>query len=223
MRSKTEKRLRFAALPNTRTLNPHWAGQWRAQFRQSEAPLTLEIGTAKGEFLLGLARQFPERNFIGLERKADRLYHIARDAAAEGLSNVWLLRADAYVLTEIFAEGELDQIWLTFPDPYPKDRHTKHRLTHPYFLEQYRRVLCPGGWLDFKTDNAPLFAYTREMLASLGIHPLRVTEDLHASDFADTENTVLTGYERRFRAQGLPTFYLRAVLGGIPPPTTSFR
>lgn len=174
----------------------------------------LEIGTAKGEFLLGLARLFPDRNYIGLERKGERLFHIAQTAADEGLGNLWLLREDAYILSEIFAPQELDQIWLTFPDPYPKARHEKHRLTGPHFMAQYRRVLAATGWLDFKTDNAALFDYTLEVLCGLGLSPRRLTRDLHHSPFLDSETGTLTGYERRFLAEGLPTHYLRVDFGG---------
>lgn len=209
MRSKTEKRARFAGYGTAYTQNPGLAGQWRAQFAHPDRPLVLEVGTARGEFLLGLAQLLPERNYVGLERKGERLYHIARDAEALGLTNLRLLREDAYVLGEVFAPGEVDQIWITFPDPYPKDRHAKHRLTGPHYLAQYRKVLAPGGWVDLKTDSAALFAFTLETLAEAGLAPERQTDNLHQSPWLDAETGTLTGYERRFLAEGLPTHYLR--------------
>ena len=174
------------------------AGAWAETFGRT-APLHVEIGVGKGDFLTELAARHPEVNYVGLEAQQGVLYFAARKAAARALSNVRLLVFDAVHLTELFTPGEVDRIYLNFSDPWPKARHAKRRLTSPLFLARYRAVLKADGELRFKTDNMGLFDYSLETMAREGWQLSRVTHDLHALGEADN---IMTEYERKFSARG---------------------
>ena len=174
------------------------AGAWTEVFGRI-APLYVEIGVGKGDFLTELAARNPNVNYVGLEAQQGVLYFAARKAAARQLSNVRLLVFDAAHLTELFAPAEVDHIYLNFSDPWPKKRHAKRRLTSELFLERYRAVLKEGGELHFKTDNMGLFDYSLETMAAEGWQLSRVTHDLHALGEADN---IMTEYERKFSARG---------------------
>lgn len=174
------------------------AGAWTEAFGRI-APLYVEIGVGKGDFLTELAARNPNVNYVGLEAQQGVLYFAARKAAARQLSNVRLLVFDAAHLTELFAPAEVDRIYLNFSDPWPKKRHAKRRLTSELFLERYRAVLKEGGELHFKTDNMGLFDYSLETMAAEGWQLSRVTHDLHALGEADN---IMTEYERKFSVRG---------------------
>ena len=174
------------------------AGAWTEAFGRI-APLHVEIGVGKGDFLTELAARNPNVNYVGLEAQQEVLYFAARKAAARQLSNVRLLVFDAAHLTELFAPAEVDRIYLNFSDPWPKKRHAKRRLTSELFLERYRAVLKADGELHFKTDNMGLFDYSLETMAAEEWQLSRVTHDLHALGEADN---IMTEYERKFSARG---------------------
>ena len=174
------------------------AGAWTEAFGRI-APLHVEIGVGKGDFLTELAARNPNVNYVGLEAQQGVLYFAARKAAARQLSNVRLLVFDAAHLTELFALAEVDRIYLNFSDPWPKKRHAKRRLTSELFLERYRAVLKADGELHFKTDNMGLFDYSLETMAAEGWQLSRVTHDLHALGEADN---IMTEYERKFSVRG---------------------
>ncbi|WP_314666741.1 tRNA (guanosine(46)-N7)-methyltransferase TrmB [uncultured Selenomonas sp.] len=174
------------------------AGAWTEAFGRI-APLHVEIGVGKGDFLTELAARNPNVNYVGLEAQQGVLYFAARKAAARQLSNVRLLVFDAAHLTELFAPAEVDRIYLNFSDPWPKKRHAKRRLTSELFLERYRAVLKEDGELHFKTDNMGLFDYSLETMAAEGWQLSRVTHDLHA--LGETDN-IMTEYECKFSARG---------------------
>ena len=174
------------------------AGAWAEAFGRI-APLYVEIGVGKGDFLTELAARNPNVNYVGIEAQQGVLYFAARKAAARQLSNVRLLVFDAAHLTELFAPAEVDRIYLNFSDPWPKKRHAKRRLTSELFLERYRAVLKEGGELHFKTDNMGLFDYSLVTMAAEGWQLSRVTHDLHA--LGETDN-IMTEYERKFSARG---------------------
>ena len=173
-------------------------GHWSETFGR-EAPLHVEIGVGKGDFLTELAAQSPDVNYVGLEMQQGVLYFAARKAAERGLKNLRLVVFDAARLTELFAPCEVDRIYLNFSDPWPKARHAKRRLTSPLFLARYRAVLKSDGELRFKTDNMGLFDYSLETMAAQGWHLSDVTHDLHALGEADN---IMTEYERKFSARG---------------------
>lgn len=175
-----------------------FAGAWTETFGRT-APLHVEIGVGKGDFLTELAARNPNVNYVGLEAQQGVLYFAARKAAARELPNVRLLVFDAAHLTELFASGEVDRIYLNFSDPWPKARHAKRRLTSEVFLARYAAVLKEGGAIHFKTDNAGLFAYSLETMEREGWLLSHVTHDLHA--LAEPDN-IMTEYERKFSARG---------------------
>ena len=175
-----------------------FSGMWAELFGRS-APLHIEIGVGKGDFLTELAARHPEINYVGLEAQQGVLYFAARKAAERGLKNIRLVVFDAARLTELFAPAEVDRIYLNFSDPWPKARHAKRRLTSPLFLARYRAVLKADGELRFKTDNMGLFDYSLETMAREGWQLSRVTHDLHALGEADN---IMTEYERKFSARG---------------------
>jgi len=194
----------------------HLAGHWRADFFHNDHPLVLEVGCGKGEYTVGLAQQHPEQNFLGLDIKGERIWRGSTRAAALGLTNVGFLRLMAHQLTEHFAPAELNEIWITFPDPRPRDRDIKRRLTSPRFLNMYQTLLAAGGVAQLKTDSADLFDYTLEVLASRpGAKIEAMTRDLYAETdpvFAAAQ-AIQTHFEGKYRAVGVPIKYVRFSLG----------
>ena len=173
-------------------------GRWAEVFGR-EAPLYVELGTGKGDFITGMAARHPEINFIGIEMQQDVLYSAAKKVAELELSNVRLLVFDINHIEEIFAPGEVDRFYINFCDPWPKKRHAKRRLTHVNFLEKYRRLLKKPGELHFKTDNRPLFDFSLGQFEAAGLEVRDVSYDLHAENRPDN---IETEYERKFSGFG---------------------
>ncbi len=185
-------------------------GHWHELYFKNKNPLTVEMACGRGEYTTGLARLFPQRNYVGVDIKGDRIWKGARLARQEGMQNVAFLRILIHHVLDYFAENEVDEIWLTFPDPQPKDRHEKRRLTHPRFLDMYKIILQPDGWLRFKTDNTGLFTYTLEVLqARPDIRDLTYTFDLYESPLQEEHYGITTRYEQMFAAQGEKIKYLK--------------
>jgi len=184
------------------------AGLWRSRF-QNDAPLHLEIGMGKGDFIIGHALRDKDINFIGMEK-----YATVMDKALLKLErqetfpdNLRFLKDDAVNLDTLFAPGELDTIYLNFSDPWPKKKHAKRRLTYRTYLEKYIKVLKAGGDLIFKTDNRSLFEYSLVSIPASGFIIDDVSLDLHHSEGYD--DNIMTEYERKFSKNG-PIYYLRA-------------
>ncbi len=183
-------------------------GTWTNLFPQP-APLCLEIGTGRGSFIVGMAEKYPQKNFIGIEANLDVLYDVVKKVRALQLPNIRLIRDNAISLTDWFAPGEIETIYLNFSDPWPKNRHAKRRLTHNNFLKMYQQILQTGQSVHFKTDNDALFAFTLEELA-LHNYPLKqYTTDLYNSAIA---NSVATEYEQKFVALGKNINYCEFIL-----------
>lgn len=186
---------------------PQLRGRWQEVFAQ-KAPLHIEIGMGKGQFLLELARRNPQINYVGIERYSSVLVHPVRkmntlSQAGAPLTNLFLLRMDAELLTDVFAPGEVDRIYLNFSDPWPKDRHAKRRLPGRVFLGRYAAVLAPGGRVEFKTDNRSLFDFALEETKEAGWVLDAYTYDLH-HDKDLNEGNIMTEYEAKFSAMGNP-------------------
>jgi tRNA (guanine-N7-)-methyltransferase len=194
----------------------HLAGKWGTDFFQTNQPLVLEVGCGKGEYTVGLAQQHPTQNFLGLDIKGERIWRGSTRAEALGLRNVGFVRMMAHQLTDHFAPGELSEIWITFPDPRPRDRDIKRRLTAPRFLNMYQTLLAPGGVAQLKTDSEGLFDYTLEVLAERPGATIEVaTRDLYAEtdpDFAAAQ-AIQTHFEGKYRTVGVPIKYVRFRLG----------
>ncbi|PWU70253.1 tRNA (guanosine(46)-N7)-methyltransferase TrmB [Gracilibacillus dipsosauri] len=177
-------------------------GNWKSLF-ESEKPIHLEIGTGKGQFIVGMAKQYPEINFIGLEVVKSIIVSAVEKVKETDIHNVRLLNENAENLSELFAEGEIDTLYLNFSDPWPKNRHEKRRLTFPAFLEQYKAIMKKSGQIILKTDNRGLFEYSLTSFSKFGFVLEDVTLDLHAED---DPNNIKTEYEEKFSAKGLPIY-----------------
>ena len=185
-------------------------GKWNELYFKNSNPITLELACGRGEYTIGMARLFPERNFIGVDIKGDRIWKGSSIAAEEELSNVAFLRTHILVIENFFDSKEVDELWLTFPDPRPRKRDAKRRLTGPRFLEMYKRLLKPGGHLRFKTDNTELFNYSLEELSRRDdLKNLKLTHDLYESDLRHECFDIKTRYEEIFANKGETIKYLR--------------
>ncbi|HHG83502.1 MAG TPA: tRNA (guanosine(46)-N7)-methyltransferase TrmB, partial [Bacteroidetes bacterium] len=198
-----------------------WRGKWKEHFKNNQA-IVLEIGCGKGDVAYGLAKNYPDKNYIGVDIKAVRMYSGAKRALEDKLPNLAFLRCDIHGLRFFFAENEVDEIWITFPDPFPKKGQTRNRLTQEVFLVQYAKMLPPGSHIFFKTDNTSLFSFTLdhfEVLNEKGIlkiDVLEMTRDLHGSDLLNADNSITTDYERRFLKMDKPICYLSFTIAPGP-------
>jgi len=184
-------------------------GNWSAYF-ENEHPIILELGCGHGEYTVGLASIHPDINFVGVDVKGARIWKGSHDAEMLKLTNAAFLRIRILELEDSFAEQEVAGIWITFPDPHPKKKEAKRRLTSPRFLELYKRVVQPGSWVHLKTDNLALYEYSRELLSNReDVHELKYANDLYNSDLYELEQQIETTYERKFAQRGTTIKYLR--------------
>ena len=182
-------------------------GRWNADFFRNDNPIVLELGCGKGEYAVGLARKYPQKNFIGVDIKGARMWTGAKASLQEGLANVAFLRTSIELIDHFFAPGEVSEIWITFPDPQMKK--VRKRLTSTRFMELYRRVLRPDGLIHLKCDSPFLYTYTCEMVKANG-YPVRVqTDDLYHSGLADDILEIRTFYEQQWLARGLTIKYIK--------------
>jgi tRNA (guanine-N7-)-methyltransferase len=185
-------------------------GKWNELYFKNSNPLTVELACGRGEYSVNLAGLFPNRNFIGVDVKGDRLWKGSTWAIERNLSNVGFLRADILGLATFFAPTEIDEIWITFPDPRPRKRDIKRRLTSGRYLDIYKTLIKPGGLVRFKTDNTALFEFTREVLSErTDIQNLEYTKDLYNSPLRAECHDIKTRYEEMFTAEGETIKYLR--------------
>jgi tRNA (guanine-N7-)-methyltransferase len=185
-------------------------GSWRESHYKNNNPITIELACGRGEYSVALGKLFPERNFIGVDMKGERIWKGSTLAVEQGLSNVAFLRTQILLIENFFAVGEVDEIWLTFPDPRPRKRDIKRRLTSPRFLEMYQRLLKPGGYVRLKTDNTLLYTYTLEELQQrTDILDLQYTDRVYESPLRPECFDIKTRFEEMFAAKGETIKYLR--------------
>ncbi|WP_039053632.1 tRNA (guanosine(46)-N7)-methyltransferase TrmB [Sphingobacterium sp. T2] len=177
-----------------------YKGQWASKFFDNNNPVILELACGKGEYTVNLAKLFPDKNFIGIDYKGNRIWRGAKTALEEGIDNVGFLRIQIETILEHFDENEISEIWITFPDPQPQQSREKKRLTHPRFLERYKFILKEDGILHLKTDNDGFYAYTLEQIDNLGYHKIKETTDLYNSDLVDEVLSIKTYYEKKYLA-----------------------
>jgi len=186
-------------------------GHWHEQYFHNDNPIVLELGCGKGEYAVGLAKLFPEMNFIGVDIKGARMWTGAKQALEEGLTNVAFLRTSIEIIDRFFAANEVNEIWLTFSDPQMKN--PRKRLTSTYFMERYRHFLIDGGLVHLKTDSNFLFTYTRYMVERNQLPVDVMTEDLYHDTPDVLQNspllTIQTYYEHMWMERGLNIRYLR--------------
>lgn len=175
-----------------------WIGNWHKRFK-NDHPIHIEVGTGKGRFITEMAKCHPEINYIGIELQESVIVVALDKLIEEDLPNLQLLHVNGGSLTQYFAKGEVDQVYLNFSDPWPKSRHEKRRLTSPSFLKNYEEVLIQEGEIHFKTDNQGLFEYSLSSFSKYGMILEQVWLDLHESDF---EGNIMTEYEEKFSSRG---------------------
>ncbi|MGT2926804.1 tRNA (guanosine(46)-N7)-methyltransferase TrmB [Streptococcus cuniculipharyngis] len=188
-------------------LNPEEAkGRWREVFG-NDNPVHIEVGSGKGAFITGMAAQNPQINYIGIDIQRSVLSYALDKVLASNLPNIKLLLVDGSSLTNYFADGEVDLMYLNFSDPWPKTRHEKRRLTYGSFLATYEQILPAEGEIHFKTDNRGLFEYSLASFSQYGMILKKVWLDLHASDY---EGNVMTEYEQKFSRKGQVIYRVEA-------------
>ena len=184
-------------------------GNWRTQMFENSNPIVVELGCGKGEYTVALARENRIANYIGVDIKGARIWRGARTAFEEKLKNVAFLRTRIEFILRYFGKNEIDEIWITFPDPQIKTRRAKNRLTHSEFLSRYQQFLKPNGVVHLKTDSLFLHRYTKLVLEHNGIEILESSEDIYENPKIDPVLTIKTTYEKLFMSKGFPITYLK--------------
>lgn len=188
-------------------------GKWRSTYFKNNNPIVLELGCGKGEYSVGLAKHYSDRNFIGVDIKGARMFIGAEEALNNNMQNVAFLRTRIDFITDYFKEGEIDEIWLTFSDPQPKK--PRKRLSSPLFIDRYRKILKSGGIVHMKTDSDLLFEYTEEQIQSEKYECLELTWDLYGELPENIDPTtreifhIKTHYEKLFTAKGATIKYCK--------------
>lgn len=182
-------------------------GFWRRDYFHNDNPIVLELGCGKGEYTIGLAQRFPEKNFIGIDRKGARLWRGCKDATEQQIANVAFLRTAIDDIFYYFDENEVDEIWITFPDPQPKKE--RKRLMSPHFVDKYKRFLKADGVLNLKTDSRLLYDYIREVIEEQHWQKLLDIEDVYASGESSILTEIQTFYEKHWLAGGSKISYVR--------------
>ena len=202
MRMRRMKNLesRMAACADLRITNPaDFKGKWRS-LKEDCTALWVEVGCGKGKFTAETAQANPDVLLIAVERCREAMVVAMEKAQAMGLKNVYYIDMDVANIEEIFAGSEIDRLFINFPDPWPRKKNAKRRLTHRGFLDKYCRVIKEGGEIHYKTDNAPLFEFSVEEFQACGLQINNLTRDLHANGIVG----IMTGYEEKFHGLGTP-------------------
>jgi tRNA (guanine-N7-)-methyltransferase len=185
-------------------------GQWNTLQFANDQPLVVELACGRGEFTLGLGRQYPNQNFIGVDIKGSRIWKGSSSATAEGIHTVAFLRTQIQQLQDFFAPGEISELWITFPDPFPRDGDEKRRLTSPKFLEMYKQLVKAGGLIHFKTDNTGLYEYTDLVLKDRPDCQIHYnTADFYESELREAHHGIKTRYEKIFSDKGEKIKYIQ--------------
>ncbi|WP_027076927.1 tRNA (guanosine(46)-N7)-methyltransferase TrmB [Maribacter antarcticus] len=184
-------------------------GTWSEHFGNNN-PIVLELGCGKGEYTVGLAKLFPEKNFVGIDIKGARFWRGAKTALEDGLDNVAFLRSQIELLDLLFAENEVSEIWITFPDPQIKYKRTKHRMTNQVFLDRYKKVLKPNALMHLKTDSEFMHGYTLGLLQGIGHEIIYANHDVYKNEGSPKEVLELqTFYENQYLEKGKPITYIQ--------------
>ena len=188
-------------------INPK--GNWCCDIFKNNNPLILELACGKGDYAIALAKKYPNKNFIGIDSKGARLFTGAKTAIEEKLNNVVFVRMKIENMLNFFSENEADEIWITFPDPFPKLRDAKRRLSAQSFLRRYKQVSKPNALLHFKTDDLPLFLFTKEMAEEFSPEILYSKENIYSAPLEFEELNIQTYYEKSHLAKGRTINYIK--------------
>ncbi len=189
------------------------AGKWHTHF-QNNHPIILELACGKGEYTVGLASMYPEKNFIGVDVKGNRIWVGAKKSIQQQLSNAAFLRTQISMIESYFAPGEVEEIWLPFPDPQLRISKAKKRLTHPVFLRKYKQFLKPGGYIHLKTDSPVLYHFTKRVIHLYGLGLFEDSDDIHRDIKQDAALDIKTHYESLDIAKSNRIHYLKFSLNG---------
>ncbi len=184
-------------------------GNWSKTLFKNDQPLVLELACGKGEYTVNMARLFPDKNFVGVDYKGNRIWRGAKTAIEEQIPNVAFLRIQIENILDYFEAGEVSEIWITFPDPQPQISREKKRLTAPRFLEMYKIILKPEASIHLKTDNDALHAYTLETIEKQNLNLDICTTDLYHSEFVTDVLSIKTYYEKKYLASNKNINYLK--------------
>lgn len=172
------------------------------EYFPNQNPITIELGCGQADYSINLAQEFPQRNFIGIDRKPNRIWNASKNASEKNLTNVAFLIAYAEKLEDIFSKIKVEEIWITFPDPYERTSGTKKRLTHPRFLKIYNKFLCMGGRINLKTDDDTLYEYTLKTIEEEKLKLHYFSKDLYTEENLSFEKTIKTKYEKMHLEKG---------------------
>ena len=187
-----------------------YKGNWGKDFFKNDKPLVLELGCGKGEYSVGLAKAYPEKNFLGIDIKGARFWRGAKTALEENLDNVGFLRSQIELVDLLFGANEVDEIWITFPDPQIKYKRTKHRMTNSEFLQKYKKILKPDGVVNLKTDSEFMHGYTLGVLHGEGHEVIQANHDVYKNEYSPKEVIgIQTFYEKQYLEQGKPITYIQ--------------
>ncbi len=185
-------------------------GKWSNEFFKNDKPIVLELGCGKGEYSVGLAQLYPEKNFLGIDIKGARFWRGAKTALEEGMDNVGFMRTQIELIEYAFAKAEISEIWITFPDPQIKYKRTKHRLTNTQFLQRYKNILVEDGVINLKTDSEFMHGYTLGLLHGEGHEILEANHDVYKNDYSPQEVVgIQTFYENQYLEKGKPITYIK--------------
>jgi tRNA (guanine-N7-)-methyltransferase len=213
-----KKLIRFKAIQsfsNVLQYPENMPGKWK-DFFKNENPIVLELACGKGEYTVGLAKMYPEKNIVGVDLKGNRIYSGALECLQQNLNNAAFLRTQIDKINAYFLPGEVSEIWITFPDPQLRTSKAKKRLTHPRFLRLYQEILKPEGLIHLKTDSPPLFYFTKLITDLYGLNVQDASEDVYIRDSNPPEIAIKTHYEKLDIAESKKVYYLRFTLSEKP-------
>ena len=214
-----KKLLRFAQIktfPNVLEYPTGMQGGWN-RFFKNENPVVLELACGRGEYTIGLASMFPQQNFIGIDIKGNRMYIGAKKALDNSFTNAVFLRTQVEKITDYFAKAEVDEIWITFPDPQLRESKAKKRLTHPRFLRLYNEILKPGGSINLKTDSPQLYEFTKTVIELYKLNLVEDSDDVYAQALVKEPLKIKTHYESLDIAGSKKIHYLKFTLPPVLP------
>ncbi|MDR1181321.1 MAG: tRNA (guanosine(46)-N7)-methyltransferase TrmB [Bacteroidales bacterium] len=184
-------------------------GNWRSGFFKNNHPVVLELGCGKGEYTVALARKYPTMNFIGIDRKGARMWHGCKTSVEQNMKNVAFLRIPVNHIIHYFGKNEINEIWITFPDPHPKHSKSNKRLTSPFFLNSYKELLIPNGFIHLKTDSELLFDYTLSVINDQNHTLIDKQTDIYSLEQIDNGLDIETYYEKMWKEQGFKIRYIK--------------
>jgi tRNA (guanine-N7-)-methyltransferase len=184
-------------------------GKWKKDFFQNNHPVILELGCGRGEYTIALAMKYPDMNFIGVDRKGARMWHGCKSSIEKNMKNVAFLRVQIDHLIHYFDRNEINEIWITFPDPHPRHSKSNKRLTSPFFLDFYRKILIPNGFIHLKTDSELLFNYTIDVINELDYTITDKQLDIHSSERLQESLRIETYYEKIWKEKNFKIYYIK--------------